>query len=60
MIDGRLFPPPAKILSATIGITFVGQKGLRESTASNVQSQAMESERSTDVAESQQSTIHGY
>ena len=60
MIDRRLFPPPAKILSATIGITFVGQKGLRESTASNVQSQVMESERSTDVAESQQSTIHRY
>jgi len=32
MIDGRLFPPPAKILSATIGITFIGPKGLREST----------------------------
>ena len=32
MIDGRLFPPPAKILSATIGITFVGPKGLCEST----------------------------
>ena len=32
MIDGKLFPPPAKILSATIGITFVGPKGLREST----------------------------
>lgn len=32
MIDGRLFPPPARILSATIGITFVGPKGLREST----------------------------
>lgn len=32
MIDGTIFPPPAKILSATIGITFVGPKGLREST----------------------------
>ncbi len=32
MIDGRLFPPPARILSATIGITFVGPKGLREPT----------------------------
>ena len=32
MIDGRLFPPPAKILAATIGITFVGPKGLREPT----------------------------
>ena len=32
MIDGRLFPPPAKILSATIGVTFVGPKGIREST----------------------------
>jgi hypothetical protein len=27
MIDRGLFPPPAKILSATIGITFVGPKG---------------------------------
>jgi len=32
MIDGAKFPRPAKILSATIGITFVGPKGLREST----------------------------
>jgi len=32
MVDGRLFPPPAKILAATIGITFVGPKGLREPT----------------------------
>jgi hypothetical protein len=32
MIDGKWFPPPAKILSATIGITFIGPKGLREST----------------------------
>lgn len=32
MIDGKMFPPPAKILSATIGITFVGPKGIREST----------------------------
>lgn len=32
MIDGTMFPQPAKILSATIGITFVGPKGLREST----------------------------
>ena len=31
MIDGTILPPPAKILSATIGITFVGPKGLRES-----------------------------
>ena len=32
MIDGRLFPPPAKILSATIGITFVTPTGVREPT----------------------------
>ena len=32
MIDGRLFPPPAKFLSATIGITFVAPTGVREST----------------------------
>lgn len=32
MIDGRLFPPPAKILSATIGITFVTPMGVREPT----------------------------
>jgi hypothetical protein len=32
LIDGRLFPPPAKILSATIRITFVGPKGLCELT----------------------------
>jgi len=32
LIDGRLFPPPAKILSVTIRITFVGPKGLCEST----------------------------
>lgn len=32
MIDGRTFPSPAKILSATIGITFVGPRGLQEST----------------------------
>ena len=32
LIDGTTFPPPARILSATIGITFVGPKGLREST----------------------------
>jgi len=32
MIDRTTFPPPAKILLATIGITFVGPKGLREST----------------------------
>ena len=31
MIDGSILPPPARILSATIGITFVGPKGLRES-----------------------------
>ena len=31
LIDGTMFPPPAKILSATIGITFVGPKGIRES-----------------------------
>lgn len=31
MIDGTILPPPAKILSATIGITFVGPKGVRES-----------------------------
>ncbi len=32
MIDGRLYPPPAKILSATIGVTFVGPKGHRDPT----------------------------
>ena len=32
MIDGTIFPPPSKILSAIIGIAFVGPKGLREST----------------------------
>jgi hypothetical protein len=32
LIDGTSFPPSAKIFSATIGITFVGPKGLREST----------------------------
>ena len=32
LIDGTTFPPPARILSATIGITFLGPKGLREST----------------------------
>lgn len=32
MIEGRMFPPPVKILSATIGVTFVGPKGLRESS----------------------------
>ena len=32
MIDGTMFPQPAKILSATIGITFVGPKGFCEST----------------------------
>jgi len=32
MIDRRMLPPPAKILSATIGITFVGPKGLRDPT----------------------------
>lgn len=32
MIDGTKFPRPARILSAIIGITFVGPKGLREST----------------------------
>ena len=32
LIDGTTFPPPASILSATIGITFVGPKGLRESS----------------------------
>ena len=31
MIDGTMFPQPAKILSATIGITFLGPKGLSES-----------------------------
>ena len=32
MIIGRLFPPPAKFLSATIGITFVAPMGVRKST----------------------------
>ena len=32
MIEGHLMPPPARILSATIGITFVGPRGLPEST----------------------------
>ena len=32
MIDGTMFPHTAKILSATIGITFVGPKGLCKST----------------------------
>jgi hypothetical protein len=32
MIDGRLYPAPAKILAATIGITFIGPKGFREPT----------------------------
>ena len=32
LMDGRMFPPPAKILTATIGITFVGPKGVREPT----------------------------
>jgi len=32
MIEGNMMPPPAKILSATIGITFVGPRGLPEST----------------------------
>jgi hypothetical protein len=32
MIDGRTYPPPARILSATIGITFIGPKGYREPT----------------------------
>lgn len=32
MIDGTMFPRPVKILSAMIGITFVGPKGLPEST----------------------------
>ena len=32
MIEGQLMPPPARILSATIGITFVGPRGLPEST----------------------------
>ena len=32
MIDGRLYPPPTKILSATIGVTFVGPKSHRDPT----------------------------
>lgn len=32
MIDGRTFPPPSRILSATIGVTFIGPKGLPESS----------------------------
>ncbi|KAF8952606.1 hypothetical protein BDZ97DRAFT_1768290 [Flammula alnicola] len=30
MIDGSIFPPPVTILSATIGITFVGPKSIPE------------------------------
>lgn len=33
-LDTLIYPPPAKILSALIGITFVGPKGLPESTLS--------------------------
>jgi hypothetical protein len=32
MIDGRIYPAPSRILSATIGVTFVGPKGLTEAT----------------------------
>lgn len=32
MIDGTSFPPSPRILSATIGITFLGPKGLPEAT----------------------------
>ena len=32
MIDGRTYPAPAKVLSATIGVTFVGPKGITEAT----------------------------
>jgi hypothetical protein len=32
MVEGEVMPPPAKLLSATIGITFVGPRGLPEST----------------------------
>lgn len=32
MIDGNIYPPNSKILSATIGITFVGPKGLKEAS----------------------------
>jgi hypothetical protein len=32
MVEGEVMPPPAKILSATIGITFIGPRGLPEST----------------------------
>ena len=31
MIDRKIFPPPERILSATIGIMFVGPQGLQES-----------------------------
>jgi hypothetical protein len=32
MVEGPVMPPPAMILPATIGITFIGPKGLPEST----------------------------
>lgn len=32
MVDDNIMPPPAKILSATIGVTFVGPKNLPERT----------------------------
>lgn len=32
MVDGINYPPTAKILSATIGVTFIGPKGLPEKT----------------------------
>ncbi|KJA13878.1 hypothetical protein HYPSUDRAFT_209157 [Hypholoma sublateritium FD-334 SS-4] len=32
MVDGVNYPPAARILSATIGVTFLGPKGLPEST----------------------------
>ena len=36
MIDGRLMPPPAIVLSATIGVTFVTPKNTREHTMPNM------------------------
>jgi len=36
MIDGRLMPPPATILSATIGVTFVTPKNTPERTMPNM------------------------
>ena len=32
MIDGRMYPASAKILSATIGVTFVGPRGIVQAT----------------------------